>query len=199
MELARACKPVSARRKPERAVPSRGRMMLRLKFVALPLLVAIIACGMSAFAGVGLAIAQSSPPYATAEQTIHGRITSIDGMFGITVRDENGYLDKVELHHGTIINPTGLTLAAGMSVTIIGYNAGSVFDANEIDTPYTYAGPLPAPAYYGPGWWYPGFPYGYGPSFGLIVNGGHPVHRAFLPHRWAGPAPEPRLYVGHPS
>lgn len=50
-----------------------------------------------------------------------------------------------------------------MSVTIIGYNAGSVFQANEIDTPYSYPGPPVVPVYYGPGWWYPGFAYGWGP------------------------------------
>lgn len=142
--------------------------------------------------------ASSLPPYATAEQTIHGRIQSIDGQYKITVRDDNGYLDSVALHHGTIINPTGLTLAPGMSVTIIGYSAGSVFEANEIDTPYTYSGPYPTPVYYGPGWWYPGFPYGYGPSYSLIITGGYPVYHPFHPHPWAGPPPEPHPWVGHP-
>jgi hypothetical protein len=53
-----------------------------------------------------------------------------------------------------VINPTGLSLATGMSVTISGYNAGSSFDANEIDTPYAYDGPI----YYGG---YPGYDYGF--------------------------------------
>jgi hypothetical protein len=157
---------------------------------------AAVAAAMLWLCGSGLAVAQ--PSYATAEQKIHGRIASVDSQFHITVHDDNGYDDSVQLHHGTIINPTGLTLTAGMSVTIIGYNAGSTFDANEIDTPYTYAGPFPAPYYYGPGWWYPGFPYGYGPAFGLVIVGGHPVHHAFVPHRWNGPAPEPHTWVGHP-
>lgn len=109
--------------------------------------------------------AQGLPSYAqpSTEQTIHGRIRSIDSTFHISVNDDKGYVDSVQLHQGTIINPTGLTLAAGMSVTISGYNAGSVFEANEIDTPYDYAVPPPVPVYYGPGWWYPGFPYGWGP------------------------------------
>jgi hypothetical protein len=146
------------------------------------------------------------PSYATAEQTIRGRIASINGAYNITVNDDSGYQDSIQLHHGTIINPTGLTLEGGMSVTIIGYNAGSVFEANEIDTPYNYDGPRPAPVYYGPGWWYPGFAYGYGPSYSLVIVGGHPIYRSFYRVRYVGPAPEPRAYVGfryvghpHPS
>ncbi len=73
------------------------------------------------------------------------------------LRDDRGHVDNVRLHQGTVINPTGLTLASGMSVTIYGHNRGSVFAANEIDTPYheRYA-VYPVPVY----------PY-YGPSFGL--------------------------------
>jgi hypothetical protein len=129
------------------------------------------------------------PSYAQPqEETIHGRVYSINGTFNITVTDDNGYMDNVELHQGTIINPTGLTLAPGMEVTIEGYNAGAAFEANEIDTPYTYSGPLPVPVYYGPGWWYPGFAYGYGPSFGLsfvFFNGGYRIERgAFNRNLW---------------
>lgn len=38
----------------------------------------------------------------------------------------------------------------------------------------TYAGPPPPPVYYGPGWWYPGYIYGWGPAYGLSIriNGG---------------------------
>jgi len=79
------------------------------------------------------------------EETIHGRIYSINATFNITVTDDNGYMDNVDLHQGTIINPTGLTLAPGMEVTIVGYGNGSAFEAMEIDTPYSYAGPAPVP------------------------------------------------------
>ena len=107
------------------------------------------------------------------EETIHGRIYSINATFNITITDDNGYMDNVDLHQGTIINPTGLTLAPGMEVTIVGYGNGSAFEAMEIDTPYAYAGPAPVSEYYGPGWWYPGYSYGYGPSFVLdFVFGG---------------------------
>jgi hypothetical protein len=122
-----------------------------------------------------IASAQDIPSYAqpNRDETIHGRIISVNGTFNISVRDDRGFVDNVELHQGTIINPTGLTLAPGMNVTVIGIANGGEFDANEIDTPYHYAGPAPEPIYLGPGWWYPGFPYGYGPAFGLtLVFGG---------------------------
>ena len=76
--------------------------------------------------------AASSPP--SSEQTIRGRITAIDGPFNIRIHDDRGYTDNIELHRGTIINPTGLTLAVAMHVRILGYNAGAVFEANQIDT-----------------------------------------------------------------
>lgn len=127
------------------------------------------------------------PTSPNSEQVINGHVASIVGKYEITVRDDRGYLDDVHLHQGTIINPTGLTLEPGMSATIFGYNAGSWFEANEIDTPYRYL-PIPVPVYYGPGWWYPGLPYGYGPSFSLVVNGGHVARRPFV-HAVAPPAP----------
>ncbi|MGA2392367.1 MAG: hypothetical protein ABSH03_03325 [Candidatus Lustribacter sp.] len=125
------------------------------------------------------------PAYARAasDVTIRGRIVTA-APFHLTVHDDKGTIDDVTLHRGTIINPTGLTLATGMRVKIIGYAAGTTFAANEIDTPYTYSGPLPAPFYYGPGWWYPGFGYGYGPAFGFNVRiGPNPgFQRVPFPH-----------------
>jgi len=133
-----------------------------------------------------LALAQDYPPpgpqdapppaYADAgpdqgaDQTIQGQIVAINGTWNITVHDANGYADSVELHQGTIINPTGLTLEPGMNVTIDGYADGPNFDAMEIDTPYQYQGPAPVAVYYGPGAWYPGYAYGWGPSFNLVFN-----------------------------
>jgi hypothetical protein len=109
------------------------------------------------------ALAQDLPSYATqptqADQNIHGRIATFDGGYNLSVRDERGYLDNVRLHPGTIINPTGLTLAPGMVVSVLGYNAGSYFSANQIDTPYTLYGAVPY--YSGHPWYY------YGPSISL--------------------------------
>jgi hypothetical protein len=115
----------------------------------------------------------AQPPATAAindDEQIHGRIVSFDGEYSLGVRDERGFIDTVRLHPGTIINPLGLTLEPGMVVNILGYNAGSYLDANEIDTPYTLYGAIPYYAehpwnYYGPrislgfffgnpGWWH---------------------------------------------
>ena len=118
-----------------------------------------------------LASAQDVPAYAVAsDQQIQGTISAINGTWNLTVADNSGYTDSVELHQGTIISPTGLTLEPGMSVSISGYPDGSNFDAMEIDTPYQYQGPAPVAVYYGPGSWYPGYAYGWGPSFSLAFN-----------------------------
>jgi len=118
-----------------------------------------------------LAAALITPAVASAQdEHVQGTIASINGTWNITVNDASGYTDSVELHQGTIINPTGLTLEPGMNVTIEGYPDGSNFDATEIDTPYRYAGPAPSAVYYGPGSWYPGYAYGWGPSFSLVFN-----------------------------
>jgi hypothetical protein len=115
------------------------------------------------------ASAQDMPSYAQPadDAQIRGRIVSFDRAYALSVRDDRGFVDNVQLHEGTIINPTGLTLAPGMVVSILGYNRGSFFAANEIDTPYTYAdGGVP---YYG------GHPWNYyGPTIGLGFFFGSP-------------------------
>lgn len=123
------------------------------------------------------AIALFTPLVASAQdvayggdQQIQGTVTSINGAWNITVADTNGYRDSVALHQGTIINPTGLTLAPGMNVTINGYADGADFDATQIDTPYQYSGPAPTAVYYGAGEWYPGYAAGWGPSFSLVFD-----------------------------
>ena len=118
--------------------------------------------------------AQSVPSYAQPQYSqdwqgdaqIRGRVTGFDGAYSLSVRDERGFIDAVELHPGTVINPTGLTLAPGMIVSVLGYNAGSYFAANEIDTPYSYYGGVPY--YYGHPWSY------YGPSISLGFFFGNP-------------------------
>lgn len=113
--------------------------------------------------------AQDVPSYAQPsgdDVQIRGRIASFDGAYALSVRDDHGYLDNVQLHNGTIINPTGLTLEPGMVVSILGYNSGSYVDANEVDTPYNFVAGVP---------YYAGHPWGYyGPSFslGFFFGGG---------------------------
>jgi hypothetical protein len=74
----------------------------------------------------------------SGEQTIHGMINSIDGKYGLTVRDDHVGLEGVTMHRGTIIDPIGLQLKPGMQVTITGHADGRTFDANEIDAPAEY-------------------------------------------------------------
>jgi hypothetical protein len=99
-----------------------------------------------------------APQVAQADEQIRGRIASFDGAYNLTVNDERGFVDNVDLHDGTIINPTGLTLAPGMIVSILGYNDGSQFSANEIDTPYSYDSGVP---------YYAGHPWDY---YGANIN-----------------------------
>jgi len=82
------------------------------------------------------------PSYASGDERISGRIAAFDGKFRLDLRDDRGFMDHVLLHQGTVINPTGLQLRPGMSATIYGKNAGTVFAANEIDTPYDNYGVL---------------------------------------------------------
>jgi hypothetical protein len=116
------------------------------------------------------------PPYATQDEQIHGRIISFDGQYHLQVRDDHGYIDNVELHPGTIINPTGLKLEPGMVVSINGYTKGKYVEANEIDTPYMLYGGVPY--FQGHPWWY------YGPSVSLSFFFGGPTwwHREYFLH-----------------
>ena len=109
------------------------------------------------------AAATSLPTYATGstDETVRGTIASVNGPYDVSVRDDRGFIDNVTLHQGTIINPTGLTLAPGQKVTILGHANGTAFSANQIDTPYqSYA----VGYTYGYGYpYYGGFGYGYRP------------------------------------
>jgi hypothetical protein len=109
--------------------------------------------------------AQDIPSYAqqSADEQIRGYVESFDGGYNLAVRDERGFIDNVQLHDGTIINPTGITLEPGMVVSIVGENDGDFLSANEIDTPYDVNTDEGGIAYYN------GQPWDYyvGPSFGL--------------------------------
>ena len=78
------------------------------------------------------------------------------------MRDERGFVDNVRLHPGTIINPIRAAASPGNGVvSILGYNAGSYFAANEIDTPYTLVTGVP---------YWRGYPWThYGPTVSLMI------------------------------
>jgi hypothetical protein len=86
------------------------------------------------FLGAPLIAAAQTPSYAGSDDgsssrgdaQIRGRVISFDGAYAVGVRDDRGFVDNVQLHPGTIINPTGITLEPGMVVSILGYNAGAV-------------------------------------------------------------------------
>jgi hypothetical protein len=73
-------------------------------------------------------------------------INSVDGKFGLTVRDNRGSLDRVTLHRGTIINPTGLQLEPGTTVSIIGHANSGTYDADTINAPLVAANRSTQPA-----------------------------------------------------
>jgi hypothetical protein len=138
----------------------------------LKLTAAAVFAGAIGSASVAPAFAQPVPSYAsgTSDETVRGTVAAINGPYNISVRDERGFIDNVNLHQGTIINPTGLSLAPGLAVTILGQNDGSVFSANEIDTPYPTLAAVPLYPPYG---YYP-YPYaGFGPSYRIGVRFGH--------------------------
>jgi len=96
------------------------------------------------------AAAQYAPPSDAAnEEVIRGTITGFDGAYRMYVRDERGYVDTIGLREGTIINPTGIRLAEGQIVRVIGFAKGDTLVASRIDTPlylilppwYVYAPP----------------------------------------------------------
>jgi hypothetical protein len=121
----------------------------------------------AAFAGIvvlllPLAALARPPSYAQLlhEQKISGVITSLSGKYGLQIHDNRGYFDKVEMHQGTVITPTGLTLQPGMRVRIYGEPENGTFMANEIDTPYHLQAYVPVPGpywgpYWGAGFWHP--------------------------------------------
>jgi hypothetical protein len=155
----------------------------------------------TALLGLPLAAqAQDVPGYdvqpMAAVERIQGHVLHFDGPFDLAVRDERGYVDNVQLHPGTIINPTGIRLQPGMVVSIIGENAGAFFAADEVDTPYTiYAG---EPYYDGHEWdyfgagvalavffgdlgWWHGH---YFNEYGWGWHGGCRYYPVPYPHRW---------------
>jgi hypothetical protein len=153
---------------------------MRLQQIARPVLGALLIAAL-----VAPVAAQAQPSYAHRDESIRGRISSFDGHYQLMLKDERGFVDRVALREGTIIQPTGLRLSRGMSVTIRGHNDGASFTAFEIDVPNNSA------SAYGPGYApypeqyvYPSYPvynpypvyvypyYPYYPSFSLRIGFG---------------------------
>jgi hypothetical protein len=93
-----------------------------------------------AFIAPTVALAQDAPSYAqpagqpvAEDGQIQGRISSFDGGYNLIVQDDRGYTDNVQLHDGTIINPTGLTLAPGMVVSILVCGWRSVLRGTSVE------------------------------------------------------------------
>jgi hypothetical protein len=99
--------------------------------------------------GPAAALAQAAPsdvpsyanpdaagPANNDEETIHGKIASIDGADALQLNDDRGFVDSVQLQQDTIINPNGTRLQPGMAVTIGGAARGNVFAANHIDVAF---------------------------------------------------------------
>jgi len=106
-------------------------------------------------AALGLAhpaAAQPAPSFGQplGNETLDGIIVRyLPGTFELGLRDDRGFLDTVRLHDRTIILPIGVTLVTGMRVSIVGYNQGGAFRANEIDrTPPPPPSALPPPDWY---------------------------------------------------
>ena len=137
--------------------------------MALSLAVPALAQAMPSYAvpdGPQAAAPPQRPSYAVNEEKIVGRISSIPGKYDIEVRDSRGFIDRVHLHDGTVINPTGLRLATGMSVQVYGVNRGSAFEANVIDTRYITYGSAYGPYPYGPYYGYAPWQFSIGVGFG---------------------------------
>ena len=138
------------------------------RFLTVGVLGALVATASVANADDGM------PSYARPDEVIHGVVASVDGTT-VYVHDDRGFTDRVQLRDGTIINPTGLTISRGQTVTIHGVSNGPVFDAAQIDTPYNKTYAYAASAYgpvYRPYAYYP-YAYGYYPGYyGPIYNFG---------------------------
>jgi hypothetical protein len=79
-------------------------------------------------------IAAAAQPF--ADEHIRGTISSYernDGEVRISLRDDRGFVDEVQLGADTRVSPSGTQLAPGMRVAITGYNGGKWFDAVAVE------------------------------------------------------------------
>jgi hypothetical protein len=180
----------------------------------------MLAAALSLLAGLPMpARAQTLPSYARPlDETISGVVAQLDGPFGIHLLDDRGFVDAVALTPTAAISPPGLMLSPGTALIVHGYASGDVFVADTVNARYSYLGLPPPAAYVGPGWWYPGFAYGYGPAYVVqvvIINrrpffrrhpwsvyarpfhGGGAIVPNWAGQRWMRAAPSVRPYGLH--
>jgi hypothetical protein len=96
-------------------------------------LIAAIAGG--ALVALPLAASAQAPRPPAGDETIRGTIQSLPSHYTLLLHDVRGFVDNVTLRDDTVLNPDGLALNSGVSVTIIGHVDGHTFDADEIDGP----------------------------------------------------------------
>jgi hypothetical protein len=96
----------------------------------------VAVAALAVIGGLVPAAAQTVPSFGQplGNQRLDGIVVRFaEGTYDLELRDDRGILDTVRLHDHTIIFPIGTTLAPGMRVRIVGFNAGNAFTANEID------------------------------------------------------------------
>jgi hypothetical protein len=101
----------------------------------LRVIIGVTAASLACFL-TGPAAAQDSPSYAQplGNARLSGTVVRFEpGSYDLGLRDDRGFVDRIVLHQGTIIQPIGIDLAPGMRVAVVGYDAGTSFVANEID------------------------------------------------------------------
>jgi hypothetical protein len=99
------------------------------------LLIGVTAAASLACFLTGPLAAQDSPSYAQplGNARLSGTVVRFEpGSYDLGLLDDRGFVDRIALHHGTIIEPVGIDLAPGMRVSVVGYDAGPSFVANEI-------------------------------------------------------------------
>lgn len=103
---------------------------LRIVLTAGALVVAGAASASAATVWVPYQVAQV-PARFERPRDLQGVVTYFN-RYSMTVRVRGG-AEPVVLHQGTIINPTGASLHAGMVVNVAGHWAGGDFYANRIN------------------------------------------------------------------
>ncbi len=122
---------------------SREEMKMNSFGKTISLSAALLALGGTAFASVpALAQDYGVPPYTTWQSdwdarkydrhhVILGEVASF-APYRLTVIRHNGDSQVVDLKHGTVIYPTGMTPSTGERVALVGYYSNGTFVVNRV-------------------------------------------------------------------